>query len=494
MTHEEEILPVAFLEESQSAVFFSKSFANAGTTQKENPQSTALPVRKLQNSLNVAFWGEDNKFPQNIEQQMAYCGVGKAALDWKARALYGAGIIPGKITGYEDEGKKEIFEPLDRTSYKKIYEFIESRRMFRFWMEYFQDWTWFGNCFPEIILSKDSKTITSLVHQESCDARFAQMTDEGNIPVVYLSKLWGMSSTQYAKFDPDKKVKGLFDRDYDIANTLTDEERKYVKKLPCIDMYDAVASLKKIGENFKGSGLRSAIFPTNYPSVNKTYYQVPAWDGARLAGWVEIASKFPAVYKQLLNKAFHIKYHIQVPEVYFEKLFGKDNWIALKPTEKNQKRRDLLTKMDGFLSGEKNAFKSFLSTFDVDPHSHQEYGLLKIVEVDNKTTVDKEIILSSAADAQLLTAMQVHPTLFGAGSIGTGQQRTGGSDQREAFLVYNALLNLERQVALEPLYLVRDYNREVGGVSEWESDITFRFRDTVLTTLDQGKGTEKTIS
>ncbi len=41
---------------------------------------------------------------------------------------------------------------------------------------------------------------------------------------------------------------------------------------------------------------------------------------------------------------------------------------------------------------------------------------------------------------------------------------------------------------------MRDFNREVGGMDEWADDITFRFRDTVLTTLDQGKGTEKKLS
>jgi len=482
-------MPIAYLSGSKSSVFFAASPANAGAYSPV--KATATDVKDLQNKLEVAIWGEDNRFPQNIENQMAYCGVGKSALDWKARALFGSGIIPGKITGYEDEGKKEIFQPLDRTKYKKLYAFLEDRRMYRFWLEYLQDWVWFANCFPEIILSKDGKTITGLVHQESCDCRFQKMS-KGEIKKVYLSKLWGLPSQQYSKFDPDKKVRGLLDRGIDVNS---DEMNEFIKTLDCIDIYDPVQSLKSIAESQKTrKGLKSAIYPTNYPSPNKPYYQVPYWDGSRLAGWVEIASKFPAVYKMLLSKAFRIKYHIQVPETYFEKLYGKEAWVAMPPKEKSEKRRELLRRMDEFLSTDKNAFKSFVSVFDVDPHTQKEYGLIKIEPIDEKSIIDKEIILSSAADAQILTAMQVHPTLFGAGTIGTGQQRTGGSDQREAFLVYNALLNLERNVALEPLYLVRDYNREAGGIKEWESDIVFRIRDTVLTTLDSGKGTEKTVS
>lgn len=487
-------MPVAYLAESKSSVFFSAGSASAGTFSVQ--KGTALPIRQLQNALNVAFWGEDNRFPQNIEQQMAYCGVGKSALDWKARALWGNGIIPGKIIGYEEEGKKDIFQPLDRAKYKVVYDMIENRRMFRFFLEYLQDWTWFFNCFPEAILSKDGKTITGLVHQESCDSRFQQMNDQAQVEKVFLSKLWGAAGDQYAKFDPKKRLRGLMENPIDI----TAIDGKFVKQLDCVDPYDPVNSLKKIADRLnktrKATELKSAIIPSNYPSPNKTYYQVPYWDGARLGGWVEIASKIPALIKALYNKAFRIKYHIQVPESYFEKMYGVEGWSAMKSDEKTRKRRDLLKKMDDFLSGEENAFKSFLSTFDIDPIDKKEYGLLKIVAVDDKSSLDKEMITQSAADVEILIAMQVHPSLFSAGMTGSIMRSGGGSgsDIREAYLVYTALLNLERNVMLEPLYLIRDYNREVGGMKEWESDIVFRIRDTVLTTLDTGKGTTKTVS
>lgn len=478
----EEDYPIAYLSESQSAVYFSINSADAGSF--NTAKGTALPVRQMQNQLKVAYWGEDNRFPQNIEQQMAHCGVGKAALEFKARQLWGSGILPGIIKGYEDEGKREIFEPLDRVRFKNVYSFLEQRSLFRFFLEYLQDWVWYGNCFPEIILSKDTKTITGLVHQESNDCRFKQMDESGKISKVYLSKLWGANSTQYAKFDPEKKLRGIVDTDREPIEV----DNKYVKALDVIDMYDAVESLKSIAKNLKSKkGLLSAILPTNYPSPNKTYYQVTAWDGARLGGWVEIAAKIPSLFKRIFNKAFRIRYHIQIPDTYFEKKYGSEVWRSLKGGEKATKRKEVLKEMDEFLTGDKNAYKTFLSVFDVDPITKKEYGQIKIDKLDDKIDVDKEIIMSSTADAQFLIAAGVHPALFGAGVIGTGAQRTGGSDQREAFLVSNALLNLERNVALEPLYLVRDYNG-------WDSDIVFRIRDTVLTTLDKGKGTEKTVS
>lgn len=471
--------PVAFMSKSESAVYFSQNTSERAIT------GTYLPIRRLQNVLNIAYWGEDNRFPNNIEQQLAYCGVAKAGLDWKSRALYGNGIVPGTITGQKDDGT-EIFTPLDRAAAgnKAVYDFLENRSMFRFFMEYLQDWTWFGNCFPEIILSKDGKTITGLVHQESCDSRFQQMDDEGKMPTVFLSKLWGASADQFAKFDPTKTMRGLQLN----PNTPDLIDNKFIKQLHAIDMYDPVNSLVSIAEALKDeTGLKSAILPVNYPSVNKTYYQVPAWDGARLSGWVEIAAKIPSLLKALYTKAFRIRYHIEIPDTFFADKYTPEGWDAKSDIEKLAAKKDLLKEMDEALSGGQNAYKSFVTFYKIGNQDHKDYGGIKITEVADTTKLDKEFITQSAADIQTLVAMGINPTLFGAGTIGTGQQRSGGSDIRESFLVYCAGLNLERQVLMEPLYLVRDYNK-------WDPNIVFRVRDTILTTLDTGAGTKKTLS
>lgn len=69
----------------------------------------------------------------------------------------------------------------------------------------------------------------------------------------------------------------------------------------------------------------------------------------------------------------------------------------------------------------------------------------------------------------------------------------GGSSVRESKLIYDANLFIERQVICEPLYAVRDFNRKVGGMSEWEDDIVFRVRDVQLTTLNQNTGMQKIV-
>lgn len=477
--------PIAYLSESKSAVYFSRASAGAGTYQGgKKTRGTAIPIQQLQNNLNVAFWGEDNRFPQNIEQQMRYCGVGMAELDRQVRALYGNGIVPGKITGIKDDGT-EIFTPLPRTE-KAIYAKIEARSMPRFWLEYLQDFKWFNNCFPEIIFSKDCSEITGFVHQESCDSRFMQMADDGTFSKVYLSKMWGASSDQYSKFDPKKKVVGLMENPK-LVDLI---DKKFLKTLDCIDMYNSLDSAKEIAARLKGGdGLKSAILPVNYPSVNKTYYQVPTWDGARLSGWVEIASKIPSLIKTLYAKAFTIKYHIEIPKTFFEDKYGVEVWKGMDSAKKAKAKKDLLEEMDKFLTGSENAFKSFVTFFNVSTVDKSEYGRIKITPIEDKTNLDKEMITQSQADSQIIIAMGGTPTMSGAGKIGTGQQRSGGSDLVENYLIHNAGLNLERQVFLEPLYLMRDFNG-------WDPEIIFRVRDTVVNNISAGDnpGTQKTIN
>lgn len=472
--------PIAFMPASGSAVYFSKT--NGGHYSVQN--GTALIIKKIQNALNVAPWGEDNRFPQNVEQQMAYCGIGKFALNWKANAMYGSGIMPGKVIGFDSNGKIEIFEPLDREGYKEVYDFINQQSMFRFWLEYFQDWCWFGNCFPEAILTNDCKKISHWVHQESCDARFKQMDENGNISTVYLSKIWGASADQFSKFDPAKKMAGLSEN----PKIITEVDGKLVKTIDAIDMYDALNSFRAIADNLKKkSGLKSAIYPTNFPSVNKTYYQVPAWDGARLGGWVELACKIPQILKLFLKKGTRIQNHIEIPETYFERKFGIKEWRGMDVKKQNDQRRNLLKEMDDFLTSDNAPFSTFVSFFDIDNHTKDETGRIKISKIESQYNIDKEILTTSAANIEILTAMGLHPTLIGTGTIGTGKQATGGSDQREAYLIYTSLLKLERRVALEPLYLTRDFNG-------WDHDIEFRIIDTQLTTLDKNSGTQKVIS
>lgn len=479
----------AFLPGSSSVITFSQpSYAafntngagSAGSVSTDGNSTPVLP--ELITKLRVAPWGEDNRFPQNIVAQLDYSGVAKAALDFKARALFGGGIVWGEVTGYDENGT-EIFVPTAPGAEPEIEQFMEDNdHLFRFYLEFNQDWVTFVNCFPELVASKDGKKIKKLVHQESCDCRFIQMDDKGRIQWVLLSKLWGMVKDQFVQFDPRKAfttavVGGS-------AQSIRVVDNKYIKQRRALDPYNALEDLQAaIAE-----GHRNIILPVQYPSANKTYYQLAVWDGSRKAGWLEIAAKIPGLIKVLYDKAFNFKYHIKFPANYFEKYYTSEVWQNFTPKEQLEKKQELLQRMDKFLSGSENAYKTFISYFDVSVDG-KPLGVVEIVVLEDKTTIDKELLASSAANSEILFSHATNPDLIGAGTPGGPYSGSAGSGSniREAFLVYLAQLPLERHTILEPLRLVHRFNK-------WNPKIRYRFRDTVLTTLDKNTGTEKKIS
>jgi len=81
----------------------------------------------------------------------------------------------------------------------------------------------------------------------------------------------------------------------------------------------------------------------------------------------------------------------------------------------------------------------------------------------------------------------INPNVLGAGMPGgTYAGNQGGSNIREAYLVNIANAWPERQNLLDPIEAFLRFN----GVK----DVELRFRNTILTTLDTGAGTKKTLS
>jgi hypothetical protein len=116
----------------------------------------------------------------------------------------------------------------------------------------------------------------------------------------------------------------------------------------------------------------------------------------------------------------------------------------------------------------------------------EEQWIIKPLE--NKLSSEQDLISSAAANSEILFALMLNPNVLGAGMPGgTYAGNQGGSNIREAFLVNIANAWLDRQNLLDPLETYVRFN----GAKE---DVEWRFRNTILTTLDSGSGTTKTLS
>ena len=458
---------MTFLSASGASVFVAPKRANV-----------APVLTKLITILDVAPWGEDNRFPQSVVSALEASGVAQSTLAWKAKSIWGSGLVYGKIADVDSEGS-ETFQIAKRGEFPDVDTFFQNNNIPRFFAEFCMDLVYFGNCFPEMIFDKAGEKIAALIHQESADCRFKQMNDNGEIDTVFISKLWGMTKDQFVKFDPKKTVGGLLN-----TQMPTSVDNKFVKQLRCCDLYFPMDSVRKIQKD----KIQSFIFPVNYPSPNKTYYQLASWDGCRRGGWIEISAKIPEMLKMLYQNAFNIRYHIEIPETYFENRFGKGEWGKLDKDARKKARKEVLEAMDKFLAGSENAYKTFTSYFEVDNVTKTEFGRIKITPVEAKNNTDKDLLLSGTANSEIMFAMGVNPNILGAGKPGgVYSSNQGGSNIREGKLEHDSTLHLERQLALEPLNFIKRWNG-------WPEDLEFRFKDTVLTTLDTGKQSQQQIN
>jgi len=458
---------VSYISNAKATVFFASS-ASGGTANV----SAAPLVQKMQTKLDIFPWGEDNRFPQNVVAQIAEGSPMQSSLNIKAKSLWGGGVVWGKMV----DGKFVKAMPGD---FKEVDDFFLENDIPRFYAELNLDYVYFGNCFPELIFTKDRKKIARLIHQESCDCRFKQMDAKGNINVVYLSKLWGASKDQLAKFDNKKELTGRLGN-YSSDTTPEKVDDKFVKQRFALDMYFPMEGLRKYAEQKESS----VILPVNYPSPNKTYYQLVHWDAVRQSGWIEIATQIPNMLKTMYENAFNIKYHIEIPQTYLQKRVSNTGkkWAEMLPAEQHKEKELLLKSMDDFLSGSDNAHKSLITFFTSDVEGH-EYERIKITPIEHKSNIDKDLLASGTANSELLFALEMNPNMIGAGKPGgVYSSNQGGSNIREAKTAHDMLLNLDRHITLAPLRVVARYNG-------WPKELVFRHEDIEMTTLDQGKET-----
>lgn len=466
---------------TESSALLTGSRALVTTLSSANASPAAPIIEKVASDLNIAPWGEDNRFPQNIEKEVAKCSVLRTGLGFKAKSLWGAGIIYGKVVGYDNNGE-EIFKQALPGEYPETDEFFENNNIPLYFAEMNIGYAYYENSFTELILSKDGKKIVSIVSQEPCDVRLQQNDSRGRIKNAVISKLWGVPSDQLVKFNTNNSE--IRQALYGPGKSPIRTDNKFFIKRKVLNPRFPITSFNALVEK----GARQVIFPVCYPSNNKTYYQLAHWDAVRVVGWVEIATKVPKVINALYDNGFTIRYHIQIDKEHYKHVYGAENWAKFTREQKIEKREEVFEKMDEFLAGADNAYKSFISHYDTDEVTGQERGLVKIQVIDNKSNLDKDLLTSGTANSEILFALGVNPNILGAGKPGgvfSGNQ--GGSNIREGKTVHDAMLDSDRKMQLQVFKLIKKFN-------QWPTELQFRFKDTVLLTLDKGANVQTKTS
>lgn len=416
----------------------------------ETPSVTpAAPKPKESGNSPISPWGSDNDFPQKIIELASKSTELASLLDWKDRALQGREVIAVNQVWNPTKSQYEESAIDDN----EINEFLSSRMFKRYWREASTDFNWFWNIFPELIKNVKGDKIASVGIIDASYCRWGKMNDRGIIETCYVSADW-----------PSAKA--------DDQTTL---------KINVVDPYSPTV----IEDIQKAKNIKSFVYPVSYPSPGKSYYQLAPWDGWRVSGWPELAQMIPRSKVKLMTHLLSAKFILEIPGNYWPQAYP--NWSRKSFEEQKEIKRAKVKEVNDLLTGVENTGKTIL--FDaISDANGNPLPSWKIIPIEDKLRDGNFLEDSREASQHLRSALNLDSALTGDGpgkSLGGG-----GGDKRIALNIFVALLQPYREVLLEPVYFIAEYN---GWLKRYPR-LKFKTVEIQLETLDVAHQTSKIVA
>ena len=367
----------------------------------------------------VAAWGSNNLYPQSRKELIEKDTELPALLDLKKNMLVGRGLMVYKMEGYHDDGREKLIA--DPNGLPAAMDFIMKSGTRRWLREAAVDVNHFFNIFPELIPSRDRKTITDIHHQEATDCRWEIMNEKGVIQNCWINPDW------------------------------ENYKQRHTHVLPVIDKNDPDAI-----ENLRAGKKWNYIYPVSYSTPGRKYYQLPHHDGFFESGWYDVSQAIPEFKKYLMQNQMQIKYHVEIDEKWWS-----DKYPGFEDMPEDEQKKIMtkeLKRFNDFLTGSKRAGKSLQTFMKWDPDSKQYRGAWRITELGDKQKDGKYIEDSREASMHKLRALGLDPTIAGMGPGRDNNSAGSGSDKWAAIKMYLAGLHSMRETLLEPIDFIFEYN------------------------------------
>lgn len=369
------------------------------------------------------YWGKKNTTPKLIRDLTLQNHIAPGLLDFKISATIGKGIML-----YQSiyEGDKEIKTLIKN---QEVEDFLnangmgdeDSTKLF----EFATDLHWYENMFAEFIFNQGKTKIVKLNQLEAYYTRSGKRNELGMVDNVYFGDFY---NTKLKEFTP--------------IPVLTEE-------------------------SIKTSGVYKYAMHVKKPTTGFLYYPPAVWHSTEM--WMKVSNAIPIFKASGMANDMRIKYHVKVPNNYFESQYPQD-------IEKQQQAENaFFDQLDEFLVGEQNTLKSFATFFPIDPITGKELAGVQIVVIEDKVNYEAHLTDDERATSAICSGHNINPTLA---NILINNQLSSGSEIRNAFQIYVSLNTYSfRQLLLKPLYTIKKINN-------WDSKIKFGFRDIKLETLD----------
>lgn len=384
-------------------------------------------------SKEWAIWGADNDYPQKVVDKVSQDPTSMGAMDFKIRAHYGGGPVLYKI---EIRKEKEVIIPQKLTDYPEIADFFFDNDIENFLQGIITDFEWWNRYHVEYITNGAKNKILGVYWKRCIRTRKKKRNEStGRMEGFYLSGDWP-----------------------------TPKDGRYVF-IPAFDRKQPFARNKSIYEH-------------KLLSVDKDYYILPAWH-SKMA-WLEVAHKIPKWINANIENAVNLKYHIEIPEQYFEDLYPEHHYGTLPECLEARKKaeEDLKDEIIAALTGVENVAKTFFTKFATDENGNVLPGW-KINILDNPVQDDAWLKADQVAAGKIVTADGVPASL--ANVIISNTEKGSGSDIREQFNFYNSLKTvIPQQTTTEWFEFVKRFNK-------WDPELHLGFRKIFIDTINNNK-------
>lgn len=400
---------------------------------------------------DIMPWGNANDLPQQMVQLYNQDTLLPQTLGKLTSMILGRGIMAVQET-IGDDGEEKVIAVHDA----EVNAFIDQRQTRRYLYDAAGDATWFFNVFPELIASKNRRKIVQIHALNAEECRWCRMTDDGELPYVYVNANYPHVSS---------------------SDSLT-------KKLLALDpdRYDPVGW-------FRQQRPYNVVYPVRYPTPGIRFYALPHHYSLIASGWLDVHQSIPALKKYVMKNQMSIKYHWKVDSSYWDLTFG-DKYKKGTIDEKRAIKREWLKGMEKSLTNVDKTGNSIVTEKIWDGPNKAYKDLITVEAVKDNQIDGKYIDDNVEASAQIFYAAGLDPVVSGFMGGSKQGQRSGGSDKREGYLIALQMLAPFREMVLEPLDFIAEYN----GWKDRIPNLKFKFRDTILTTLDTGAGTQKKLS
>ncbi len=421
---------------------------NMGPGEPVVAPSTPKPEKPNEGgNSDVAFWGEENDFPQQVIERAEQDTELPPLLDWKGRVLQGREVVAVNLEW--NEGKKDF--DVVRIDDAEINGFLTHRSFKRYWREGCVDFSWFASLFPDLIKSVGKDKIAYLGVHEASWCRWNKQNHKGVITVCYVASNW-----------PDAKSTD--------ATTM---------KFPVVDPYDP-----QVVEKIKADKrINRFVYPVNYPTPGKAYYPTAPWHSFLFSQWYEVKKMIAEMKASLLKRVLSAKYVLSIPVNYWASVHP--DWERKKPEEQLAIKIKKAKELSDQITGVGNTGKLIFTEFGVDKDGREIHNW-KIDPLPDTIKDGQHLEDSNEASMHLMRGLGTDPALVGDGP-GKTNNGSSSSDKRVAFNIFVALLQPYRDVLLEPLYFVAEYN---GWLQKYPN-LRFKVLEIELETLDKSHSTSK---